>query len=176
MENIRNTFMGTKANTTNFFKGEKDLNTTEYFENNYFETEDEQEEITTVNYNKLSAWGKFKYRAEQVLDVIRVIRCIACFTSICSTVAFYFMVTNGPLALVGFFGLIGMVSALLACPFKLIGIAISLILGGFSIGLCFLGFGCIIGAGIGMILGVMLAIFFPAFVAIPYFFNDLRYR
>lgn len=125
-------------------------------------------------YKQMSTWEKVKYRFEQFLNAIYIIRCICCFTSICSVIGTLVLIFGGSMGLAGFMYLIGIPSALLACPFKFIKITLSLIVGGFSIGLCFLGFGCIIGAAIGFILAVVLWVYFPAFITIPHFFKELN--
>ena len=125
------------------------------------------------SYNQMSTWEKVKYRFNQFLNAIYIVRCICCFTSICSVIGTLVLIFGGSMSLAGFMYLIGIPSALLACPLKFIQITLSLIVGGFSIGLCFLGFGCVIGAAIGFILSVALWIYFPAFVTIPHFFKEL---
>ena len=134
------------------------------------------EENVDIDYKTLTAWGKFKYRFNHFLDAIHFIRCICCFTSVFSVLATLVLIFGGSDSLAGAFLLIGLPSAILACPFKFIGITGALIIGGFSIGLCFLGFGCVIGAVIVLILALLLLFFCPAFVTIPYFFNELRYK
>ncbi len=125
-------------------------------------------------YKLFTPWEKFKYRFNQFLNAIYIIRCICCFTSVFSLIGTLILLFGGSFGVAGFMFVIGLPSAILACPFKFIGISMALIAGGFSIGLCFLGFGCIIGAAIGFILSVVLFIYCPVFVTVPHYFKELR--
>ena len=124
-------------------------------------------------YEQLTPWNKFKYRLSQFLDAIYIIRCVCCFTSIFSVLGTLILMFGGSMTLGGIFFAIGLPSALLACPLKFLTISLALITGGFAIGLCFVGVGCIIGAAIGFILAVVLWLYFPAFVTIPHFFKEM---
>ena len=123
--------------------------------------------------NQLSLWDKFKHKINQFLSAIYIIRCVCCFTSVFSVIGTLILLFGGDMTAAGIMFFIGLPSALLACPFRFMGVAVAMIVSGFSIGLCFLGFGCLIGAAIGFILAVVLFFYFPAFVTIPYFFKEL---
>ena len=66
-----------------------------------------------------------------------------------------------------------LLSVLISCPLHFLGIIVSLTVGGFMVGLSLAGVGCILGGGIGLILGVALFLYAPAFVTIPYCFKNL---
>lgn len=73
-------------------------------------------------------------------------------------------------------GILGVLSGIIACPIKLIGRILALCIGGFTIGLAFLGFGCVIGLMVGLIASLLMVMVAPAVVAIPHYLNDLKYR
>ncbi|MBR6501983.1 MAG: hypothetical protein IKT42_00915 [Clostridia bacterium] len=125
-------------------------------------------------HNGPSAWEKFKRRVNQFLNAIYIIRCVCCFTSIFSVLGTLVLIFGGSMTLGGILFVIGLPSALLACPIKFLSIVLAFTTTGFTIGLCFVGFGCVIGAAIGFILAVVLWLYFPAFVTIPHYFKELR--
>lgn len=106
------------------------------------------------------------------------VRCVCCFTALFSTPGWIMIYGTDPTlqAVAAIFVLIGFLSTLLACPGRIIVIWLGLIVNGFSIGLCFIGVGCIVGLCIGILLGGALAFAFPAAITIPYFFKELRYK
>lgn len=110
-----------------------------------------------------------------------IVRCICCFTTLFSTAAIVMVTLAGAnshsfqMRLGGFFFLIGIISSLLSCPGTIIMTALAIIGGGFTIGLSFIGIGCIIGLVIGLIIAICLAIYLPAAITIPYYFSELRH-
>ena len=130
--------------------------------------------ISNNSYANTSGWEKFKYRINQFLNAIHIIRCVCCFTSIFSVLGTLVLMFGGSMTLGGILFVIGLPSALLACPLKFLSIVLAFTTTGFTIGLCFVGFGCVIGAAIGFILAVVLWLYFPAFVTIPHYFKELR--
>lgn len=102
------------------------------------------------------------------------VRMICCYTALSSTIAFIILlVSPNSSGWIGFFELIGLVSALLACPLRLLKVVAGLIIGGFTIGLAFFGIGCLIGAAIGAAIGLAFILYAPAIVTIPYCRNEL---
>lgn len=111
---------------------------------------------------------------DAVMERFLTVRIICSFTALCSSVAFIILlVSPDSSGWIGFFELIGVVSALVACPLRLLKAVAGLIIGGFTIGLAFFGIGCLIGAAIGAVIGLALILYAPAIVTIPYCRNEL---
>lgn len=111
---------------------------------------------------------------DAVMERFLIVRIICCFTALCSSAAFIILlVSPNSSGWIGFFELIGIVSALVACPLRLLKAVAGLVIGGFTIGLAFFGIGCLIGAAIGAAVGLALVLYAPAIVTIPYCWNEL---
>lgn len=113
-----------------------------------------------------------KYDA--LMEKFLPIRIICCFTALCSTIAFIIMlVSPNSSGWIGFFWLIGFISALIACPIRILKVAVGLLIGGFTVGLAFFGIGCLVGTIIGAVAGYALVLYAPAIVTIPYCWKEL---
>ncbi len=138
---------------------------------NLFEKFEKAEKKESVVENKVNVFfaklGKGFY----------ILRCICCFTALLSTVATIITILDieGAMAAADVLVIIGLISALLACPVRLISTVFSIAAAGFSIGLGFLGVGCVVGLAIGLLIGGFLVLCFPAVITIKYFFNELIY-
>ncbi len=129
--------------------------------------------------------AKFMEKATTAFEttgkVVLNIKKVCCFTSV---LAFFNIIAmtggnNG----VGFLnammiilGILGILSGIIACPIKMIGRILALCIGGFTIGLAFMGIGCVIGLMIGVIASALMVMVAPAVVAIPHYFNELKYK
>lgn len=162
-------------------------------ENNNVNTPVEQELPVQQNekkslFDKLDSSKKKKFTFGDKIDSLfsklgrgfYKVRCVCCFTTLFSTIGIILAFVGDnkqvPMTIGGLFILIGLISSLLSCPGRLIAVFIACIVGGFEIGLCFLGIGCIIGLCIGIVIGGSLALYFPAIITIKYYFSELRYK
>lgn len=111
------------------------------------------------------------------LDVLALVRFICSFVAILApiSVTVIFSVDTHSMSreLGDFLGIfmiimyaIGMLSALIACPIRLLGTPIRWITKGFEIGLFIPGIGCLIGALIGFVLGASVIFYAPAVITI----------
>lgn len=125
---------------------------------------------------------KAKIVIENILDKIYKIRCVCCFTSLLAVIGLLFLfgeqmqVPDFVGYILAIFWVIGVLSGIIACPLKMIGNVVGLVVGGFAVGLPFLGVGAIVGLVIGLFISVGMVLFFPSIVTIRYYFNELRYK
>ncbi len=126
-----------------------------------------------VAFKDLSLWDKIK-------AIFHIVRSVACFTTVFMTIGYIFSSIGmngdkvGFMIVGGMMLFIGLLSLLLACPLKMVLLVGTLVVKGFTIGLCFVGVGCIIGAVIGLIIGLAIVIIIPAAVTIPHYLNNMR--
>ena len=125
---------------------------------------------------------KAKIVIENILDKIYKIRCVCCFTSLLAVVGLVFLfgeqmqVPDFVGYILAILWLIGVLSGIIACPLKMIGNVVGLVVGGVVIGLPFLGVGAIVGLVIALFICFGMVLFFPSIVTIRYYFNELRYK
>ena len=129
-----------------------------------------QNEDTTAEFPFIKKASAF---LEKLVSKFRIPRIICCFLAILSTVGLVMYLSSGEALFSSIFMVVGLASALFACPGRFLGITAALTIGGFSIGLFFALVGCILGAGIGFALGVALLVYIPAAITIPYCFKEL---
>lgn len=142
-------------------------------------------ERRTERITPMGTWEKIKKTAEKVWDKIvdiydafqekiRILRIIACFTALASTVAGFlvFFVPSADSVLIGAFGLIGMVSTLIACPLHMLGLILNCLLFCLKGGI-FFGFA---GLLITVVVAMIVVLFLPAIITIPYCFAELIYE
>lgn len=125
---------------------------------------------------------KAKIVIENILDKIYKIRCVCCFTSLLAVVGLVFLfgeqmqVPDFVGYILAILWLIGVLSGIIACPLKMIGNVVGLVVGGVVIGLPFLGVGAIVGLVIALFICFGMVLFFPSIVTIRYYFNELKYK
>lgn len=113
---------------------------------------------------------------EGVAESFHTLRIICCFLPLLATIGLIVMIWSNSTFGVSFFGFcefVSILSTLIACPGRCLGTIGKLTLSGFTIGMFFAFVGCIIGAGVGLALGVALFLYVPAVVTIPYCFKNL---
>lgn len=129
---------------------------------------------------ELKFFDKVKIKIEKALAKIYKLRCICCFTSLLAILGVLFLFAediNLPMflqVLIFALWLIGVLSAFIACPLKMIGNVIALVTGGVVIGLPFLVVGAVVGLVIALVICFGMVFFFPAVVTIPYYINELN--
>lgn len=122
-----------------------------------------------------------------VTDIIYVVRCVCCFTSLLTIICpLYWILQSFGIdfidagtfldTLSGIIWGLGVLSGVIACPLRLLGAAFKIIGGAFMLGAVFLIIGALIGAAFGIGIAVMMIFFAPSIVTIPFYFNELRYR
>lgn len=148
-----------------------------------FDAEGVNENVEKVGVEAGAAGNFFEKGAlvfENMLSKIYKVRCVCCFTSVfaLSGLAFLSMDTKNVPDFVGYMVLIlwavGILSAIIACPVKLIGKVIKLVAGGTIAGLAFFGVGAALGFAFSMIISMGMVLFFPCIVSVPYYFKELR--
>ncbi len=152
----------------------KEVITVEEAENN--------DNATSPEIVKPTFIDKAKIVIENILDKIYKIRCVCCFTSLLAVVGLVFLFGE-QMQVPDFVGYIlailwlsGVLSGIIACPLKMIGNVVGLVVGGVVIGLPFLGVGAIVGLVIALFICFGMVLFFPSIVTIRYYFNELKYK
>lgn len=118
---------------------------------------------------------------EKITDIFFIVRCVSCFTTIFALASILFIVLdiskvgNFVGSLIGVCAIIGWVSVIFACPWKMLKLCFKIISSAFVIGLAFMGIGCIVGLIIGVIISFALVFVVPFIITIPHFFNELMY-
>lgn len=135
----------------------------------------ETENTTTETYSYEPTFcDKFK-------NVFYIVRCVCCFTTIFALSSILFIVLDmskvGDFvgSLIGICAIIGWVSVIFACPWKMLKLCFKIISRAFVIGLAFMGVGCVVGLMIGVIISFALVFVVPFIITIPHFFNELMY-
>ncbi len=157
----------------------------------------EQEKNLVVNVNEdivenraaqneekteMKFFDKVKIKIERALAKIYKLRCVCCFTSLLAILGVLFLFAEDiklPMflqVLIPALWLIGVLSAFIACPLKMIGNVIALVTGGVVIGLPFLVVGALVGLIIALFICFGMVFFFPAVVTIPYYKNELIHK
>lgn len=136
--------------------------------------------IPNEENTELKFLDKVKIKVERELAKIYKLRCICCFTSLLAIFGVLFLFAEDiklPMflqVLIPALWLIGVLSAFIACPLKMIGNIFTFVTGGVVIGLPFLVVGAVVGLVIALIICFGMVFFFPAVVTIPYYKNELK--
>lgn len=143
---------------------------------------EEKAVVESVEFAEPNFFEKAKNVIESLLDKIYKIRCVCCFTSLFALFGLAFLfadsitVPDWMAALLLVAWLLGILSSLIACPFKMIGLVVKFVVGGVAIGLPFLVIGAIFGLVIALLICFFMVLFCPAVVTIRYYFKELRYK